>query len=137
MTDTPSDPTVYARQGKAWSAEEDRHLYDAFAGGDSIDTLSTTHKGSAGGIRARLSRLGLIDENGRTVEPLPPFAGITRREDAASGAQRSAPEEDAIPSVFGVKTGDGWVGDIRSNQPLTKSFVDRLMSMLQGIVQQD
>ena len=134
MTDPPSDPTVYARQGKAWSAEEDRHLYDAFAGGDLIDTLSTTHKRSAGGIRARLSRLGLIDENGRMVEPLPPFAAITRRE---AGAPRSAPEEDAIPSVFGVRTGDGWVVDIRSNQPLTKSFVDRLMAMLHGIVEQD
>jgi hypothetical protein len=62
---------------------------------------------------------------------------ITRRESTASGVQRSAPEEDAIPSIFSVRTGDGWVVDIRSNQPLTNSFVDRLMSMPQGIVQQD
>jgi hypothetical protein len=80
MIDTPSDSALHPRQGKAWSVDEDRRLYDGFVGGQSTTALASVNERSAGGIRARLVRLGLVDENGVVVEPVPPFAPAKRRQ---------------------------------------------------------
>jgi hypothetical protein len=137
MTDTPSEPVVNARQGKAWSAEEDQQLYDRFAQGTSVDALASAHGRSAGGIRARLGRLGLVDPNGEVVTPTPPFVPVQRRPPADSGTGVAAGKETATRSVFAVRTGDGWAVDLRSNRPLSRALVDRLTSMLRGILPED
>jgi hypothetical protein len=133
MSDTRSGAVVHQRQGKAWSVEEDRQLYDGFVSGQAIDTLASAHERSAGGIRARLGRLGLIDQNGEMVQPTPPFAVPRRRRTPTAGIS-SEMEEDSVQSVFGMRTGDGWIVEIKSNRPLSKPLVERLTSMLHGVV---
>jgi len=67
-----SHPTA-ERHGKPWGSGEDRRLYDAFVNGLEVDDLAREHKRKVGGIRSRLKRLGLIDANGCSVSPVPPF----------------------------------------------------------------
>lgn len=134
MADAPSDAVGHPRQGQAWNAEEDRQLYDGFVGGHSIATLTAAHKRSAGAIRSRLGRLGLIDQNGEAVQPVPPFAAAIRRPSTTSGAPRSAAVKDAVRSVFAVNTADGWVVEINSNRPLDKPLVERLTVMLHAVL---
>jgi hypothetical protein len=136
MSDTQSGAVVHQRQGKAWSVEEDRQLYDGFVNGQAIDTLASVHERSAGGIRARLGRLGLIDPNGEVVQPTPPFAVPGRRRTATAGMP-SEIEQDEVQSVFGVRTVDGWIVEIKSNRPLSKPLVERLTLMLHGVVSED
>jgi hypothetical protein len=137
MIDTPSEAVVSARQGKAWSAEEDRQLYDGFVQGQSVDVLASAHRRSVGGIRARLGRIGLIDPNGEVVMPTPPFVPVQRRPSADSETGVAAEKEAATRSVFAVRTGDGWAVDLRSNRPLSRALVDRLISMLRGVLPED
>jgi len=70
--DGPAAPER-ARQGAPWLPEEDRQLYDAFVSGRSAKEAAISHQRSDGAIRSRLRRLGLVDDNGETIEPLPPF----------------------------------------------------------------
>ena len=137
MSDTPPDTASHARQGKAWSAEEDRQLYDAFVDGQPIDALASKHERSAGGIRARLDRLGLVDESGAAVIPPPPFAAPARARPAAPGPHAPNPKEDDVKSIFAIRTADGWVVDIRSNRPLSGPLVDRLTWMLNRVLDDD
>jgi hypothetical protein len=137
MIDTPSGAVVPPRQGKSWTVEEDGQLYDGFVGGQPIDTLAAAHKRSAGAIRARLVRLGLIDQEGTVVEPAPPFAAVRRRPSSALEVNVSAAEGDAVRSVFAIRTGDGWVVELKSNRPLDRLLVDRLTSMLHGVLAED
>jgi hypothetical protein len=134
MIDTPSDAAVHPRQGKAWSADEDRQLYDGFVSGTPVAVLASVHQRSAGGIRSRLGRLGLIDQNGEVVDPAPPFAAVVTRRSATAEAHPSEAEHETVHSVFSVKTSDGWVIDIKSNRPLTRPLLDRLTTMLDGVV---
>src|SRR5439155_11860956 len=96
LTDTQTDPPVPARQGQAWSDEEDRRLYDSFLAGQPINRMASVHQRSAGAIRARLRRLGLIDENGEVVEPPPPFAVPERRRSRAMEGQGAAESKQAM-----------------------------------------
>ena len=137
MTETPSGAVVNARQGKAWSVEEDRQLYDGFVDGKSVDALASAHGRSVGGIRARLGRLGLLDPDGEVVMPTPPFLPVPRRAPTDSGTGVAAGKEDATRSVFAVRTDDGWAVDLRSNRPLSRALVDRLISMLRGLLSED
>ena len=137
MIDTPSDAVVNARQGKAWSAEEDRQLYDGFVRGDSVEALASAHGRSAGGIRARFGRLGLVDPNGEVVTPTPIFVPVQRRPLADSGTGVAAGSEKATRSVSAVITEDGWAVDLRSNRPLSRALIDRLISMLRGVLAED
>ena len=66
------------RHGKPWGSDEDRRLYDAFVNGLDVDDLAREHKRKVGGIRARLKRLGLLDANGCSVSPVPPFERAPR-----------------------------------------------------------
>ncbi len=137
MTDTPFDAAAHPRQGKAWSAGEDRQLYDSFVDGQPINGLAAVHGRSAGGIRSRLGRLGLIDQNGDVVEPAPPFATVGRAPPTSSADPVTTSEQDAVRSVFAIRTSDGWVVEIKSNQPLSRPMVERLTSMLQGVLPED
>jgi hypothetical protein len=134
MIDTPSDAVLHPRQGKAWSVDEDRRLYGGFVGGQSTTALASVHERSAGGIRARLVRLGVIDENGVVAEPIPPFAPAKRRQSTSPGVQSVATELDSVRPIFAVRTDDGWVVEINSNQPLSRPFVDRVTAMLNGVL---
>jgi len=140
MSDVPSDPSLPPRQGKSWEVEEDRRLYDAFVGGQTIGALASAHQRSTGGIRSRLKRLCLIDEFGDAVKPPPPFVAPDRRRPLVaprSGAPRFGVDEEPITSGFSVRTGDGWVVEIRSNRLLSRSLVDRLTAMLHGTISED
>jgi hypothetical protein len=97
MNDTPSDAVLHPRQGKAWSVDEDRRLYDGFVGGQTTTALVSAHGRSAGGIRARLVRLGLIDENGVAIKPIPAFAPEPRN------------WIQFVPFLLSERATDGWL----------------------------
>lgn len=52
---------VRENAGEAWSDEEDRRLEDEYEAGETMAAIARRHGRSAGAIRARLRRLGLID----------------------------------------------------------------------------
>lgn len=68
MTDKPE------RQGQGWDIAEERQLYDAYVAGKEISEIAKVHQRGAGGIRAALKRLGLLDDDGQPVDPVPDFA---------------------------------------------------------------
>ena len=62
-----------AREGKAWSVDEERQLYDSFSQQSDIRNLSIQHARTRGGIRSRLKVLGLLNETEQVVRPKPAF----------------------------------------------------------------
>src|SRR5690348_11275153 len=132
MSDSQTPPPLPARQGQAWTNEEDRRLYDSFLAGQPIDSIASVHRRSAGGIRARLRRLGLIDENGETIEPPPPFAAPERRRSRAAEGLEAAERKPAMRLVFAITAADGWRVEIKSNRPLNAAMIERLTLMLRG-----
>jgi len=62
------------RHGLAWSAEEEKQLYDAFAAGAPYEKCAAAHQRTAGGIVSCLKKLGVLDEDGNIITPRPPFA---------------------------------------------------------------
>jgi hypothetical protein len=54
-----------------------------------------------------------------------------------SGIHPSVAEQDSVRSVFAIRTGDGWVVEIKSNYPLSRPLDDRLTSMLHGVLLED
>jgi hypothetical protein len=137
MIDVPANPPLPARQGQAWTNEEDRQLYDGFLAGQPINAIVSVHQRSAGGIGARLRRLGLIGENGEVVEPPPPFAVPERRRSRGMDGHSAGDNKQTIRRIFTVTTADGWHIEIKSNRPLNKSMVERLTLMLQGGIPDD
>ena len=124
--DGPAAPER-ARQGAPWLPEEDRQLYDAFVSGRSAKEAAISHQRSDGAIRSRLRRLGLVDDNGETIEPLPPFrAPVSARVQATLAKDR----DPSLKQVFAVTTAEGWRVEIKSNMPLTRDLIDRLAAML-------
>jgi hypothetical protein len=77
------------RQGQPWLAEEQKQLYERFVEGMKAAECAALHQRSRGGIRAMLRRLGLLDERGHAVDPIPPFS-VHRR---ATTRRTTAPEE--------------------------------------------
>lgn len=61
------DGTPLKKMGSAWTEEEDEALKAAFLTQSTVAELSEAHQRTAGGIRARLVRLGLIDERGDAI----------------------------------------------------------------------
>jgi len=61
-TGTKNVADLPGQAGKAWSDEEDTHLWDGFAARTSATDLGETHGRTPGAIRARLVKLGLITE---------------------------------------------------------------------------
>jgi hypothetical protein len=134
MTDAQTNPSLPTRQGQAWTHQEDRQLYDGFAAGQAIDAMASLHQRSAGGIRARLRRLGLIDETGEVVEPPPPFAVPERRRSTATEGQETAEGKQSMRLIFAATAADGWRIEIKSNRQLNQSMVERLTLMLKGSI---
>jgi hypothetical protein len=121
MNDNQTEVAVPGRQGKAWSIEEDRDLYDAFLSGQSAPEIALKHERTAGGIRSRLTRLGLLDQDGRRVEPIPPF--VRPEPPQARAPRASATSEGKAEPVFAIRTDDGWVVEIKSNRPLSRAML--------------
>ena len=92
--------------------------------------MAAVHQRSPGGIRARLRRLGLIDENGEVVEPPPPFAVPPRRRSNVVEDLGADDDKQAMRLVFALMADDGWRIEIRSNRPFNKAMVERLTLML-------
>jgi ATP-dependent DNA helicase PIF1 len=63
-----------ARQGQGWDVEEERRLYDAFAGGEPFAHIAEKHNRTRGAVRSHLRKLGMIDDNNIPVDPCPAFA---------------------------------------------------------------
>jgi len=61
------DGTPLKQMGAAWSEEEDAALKAAFLTQSTVAELCEAHQRTAGGIRARLVRLGLIAERGDAI----------------------------------------------------------------------
>jgi hypothetical protein len=77
--------------GTAWSDEEERRLHDGFESPADIPDLARYHQRSAGAIRSRLVRLGLLDQSGSAVSPKPPFVPSGRRAARDRSADPQAP----------------------------------------------
>lgn len=61
------------RHGEKWSEAEERKLYERFILGDSYENLMESHQRKLGGIKSRLTKLGLIGRDGNAVSPTPNF----------------------------------------------------------------
>lgn len=61
------------RHGQAWTLAEEQQLYDEFSVRTPLEEIAALHGRAPGGIRASLKRLGLVDDDGRRVDPLPVF----------------------------------------------------------------
>lgn len=61
------------RHGFPWSRDEEKFVYDAFCKGASPIEIASSVRRRVGGIRARLKRLGLLDDAGVRVKPRPAF----------------------------------------------------------------
>jgi hypothetical protein len=59
---TPDAGDKEGRRGSAWSEEEEEAIRASFAAGDSVPDLAERLGRSAGAVRARLVRLGLLSE---------------------------------------------------------------------------
>ena len=55
-------PAKPARAGRSWDDPEDQRLAAGFESGTAVAELARQHRRSKGSIRARLVRLGLVDE---------------------------------------------------------------------------
>ncbi len=53
--------------GRAWSADENSQLIDAFQAGESLGDIAVRHGRTLRGIEARLEKLGLITAGERTT----------------------------------------------------------------------
>ena len=58
----PRQRTAPVRAGAKWTDEEDQAVAEAFSGGIKISQIARDHGRTSGSIRARLIRLGLIEE---------------------------------------------------------------------------
>ncbi len=96
------------RRGQAWSIEEERQLYDAFAAGRTVAECMTTHQRTGSGIRSCLQRLGLITEEGGTITPRPDFMPTTASQKRKLKAEalpkrkflpRTEPKENLTPEL--------------------------------------
>lgn len=56
------------RRGAKWSSEEDLQLREEFGAGNSIEVMAACHGRNAGGIIARLEKLGLMEPTVRSAE---------------------------------------------------------------------
>ncbi len=94
MENSKSNPE---RHGLAWSLEEEKQIYDAFIAGVPVKELAETHQRTTGGIRGCLRKLGLIDEDGKKIDPTPPFtpsaAAVKRQGKAVVAAKKKAARE--------------------------------------------
>jgi len=68
VDETPARKPLPAAAGKAWTAEEDRQLAEAFDGGTNVAALAEAHQRTRGSIRSRLIRLGRIQPSPDTHE---------------------------------------------------------------------
>jgi hypothetical protein len=91
------------RHGLAWSAEEEKQLYDAFVAGKPVQECAEIHQRKPGGIVGCLRKLGLLDEGNRPITPRPNFApsaaAIKRQVKATIIAQRKiarAKEKESV-----------------------------------------
>lgn len=85
------------RHGLAWSAEEERALYDAFASGATIAASAAQHQRKPGGIRGCLQKLGLLDEDGHAVQPRPEFQpSAAAQKRALKAAEKAAKKDRAV-----------------------------------------
>jgi ATP-dependent DNA helicase PIF1 len=106
MTEAPESEKP-ARHGLPWNEEEERQLYDAFAAGESVAALAAAYARTTGGIRSHLKKLGLMDEDGVTIEPRPDYAptaaALKRAEKAVARAaikiSRKPQEEETIAEI--------------------------------------
>jgi hypothetical protein len=129
MTETmeTSALTRPARRGQAWTIEEDRQLFDEFGSGHLIDAIALRHQRTPGGIHARLQLLGLIDKDGNSVDPPPPFSSPRERMD-----RREKDASRPMRVVFAATDSNGWRIEVRSNRLLDILMIKRLSLMLTG-----
>ena len=95
---TPEAPDKPRNVGAAWSAEEERRLHDGFATLADIPALAARHARTPGGIRSRLTALGLLDEDGQAVTPKPPFTPSAQSLRRAARPWQPAPAPGSDPT---------------------------------------
>lgn len=63
------------RIGAKWTVKEEQIAYNLFTAGQKVGRISETLQRKAGGVRARLIKLGLLDKNTKKpVDPFPDFS---------------------------------------------------------------
>lgn len=87
------------RQGLAWSVEEEQNLYNAFASGTATRIIAQNLNRTDGAIRSHLKLMGLVDELGASVDPIPSFSPsppVLKRLQKGKQAQRK--KERTLPA---------------------------------------
>jgi hypothetical protein len=92
------------RHGHFWFLEEERRLYDGFIAGEPLENLAKTFGRKESSLVKRLRKLGVIDEDGNRVQPMPDFAPRSRREESASARATFASPTKTTPRVPTRKT---------------------------------
>ncbi len=93
MAEELEKPQRPSRHGLAWSAEEERKLYDAFAAGKSFADCAQEHQRTVWGIKGCLQKLGVLDEDGYPVSPRPDFAPSQAAQKRIARAEKLAAKE--------------------------------------------
>ncbi|MGO9004838.1 MAG: AAA family ATPase [Beijerinckiaceae bacterium] len=112
MTEAP-EPEKPARHGLPWNEEEERWLYAAFVAGESEAALAAAHARTPGGIRSHLKKLGLLDEDGKVIEPRPDYAPTAAAQKRAEKAVARAamkisrkPQEEETAAEINPRFGE-------------------------------
>ena len=64
--------------GAPWTIEEEKRLYDETSKGMPVADIAAAHDRTTGAIRARQKHMGLRDEAGTLITPLPEFRSALR-----------------------------------------------------------
>ena len=114
------DQTI-ERKGKAWSVEEEQRLYDAFVNQSSLAAIAKAHGRTLGGIGSHLKLMGLLDEDGKKVVPVPDFTPTPAAQKRNAKTQSKA----LATRKATVSTG----GDVSFSPELNERFKDALALM--------
>lgn len=74
----PPGPMLPANAGSPWTLEEEERLYDETRGEMPVAAIAAAHGRTTGAITARQRQMGLRDEDGRPISPLPEFRSALR-----------------------------------------------------------
>ena len=72
------------RQGKPWTADEERQLIEAFQRGVELEEMARSHQRSVAGVRARLERLGQLPASQSPIVTTQPAAASLQSRSAES-----------------------------------------------------
>lgn len=89
--------TMPYNAGASWTLDEEKRLYEETGKGLRVSDIAAAHGRTTGAIRSRQKRLGLRDETGNLISPLPAFKSYlrSRKEPAGDFRREQTPVQPA------------------------------------------